>query len=410
MDFWGLEEKMPSETRMMADSLKTFFSKKKFPIKGKKDPEGVISLVNNCWLEERFPDELLPGLIDLGCLSATPYTNDYGCTKVDYMTYLAMARWFEFIDSGLRSYFSVTSSLVRYAIFAFGTEEQKRKFISGITDGSLKVCFALTDLQGSEPHRMVTHARRDGNKYIINGRKKWITNAPTADICVAWVKTGDDAASIRGFIIEKGTSGYNPEKITKKGPLRASDTGDIVFEECVVGEDALLPGTDRALGAAFASLAGARSTIASGVIGSAIACFMEALTFAVNREIEDDNFGKLIKLVKHPVMRNYFYEMERKISDMQLRVYHLADALNRSNGVLTNSVIDKISASKLNVDDAIQVASQALHILASNGILVEGNSCVWRHFCNLQAVKIYEGTSEIHKKILGRRIIDRSAI
>jgi glutaryl-CoA dehydrogenase len=335
---------------------------------------------------ERFDREILLEMGELGFLGST--LTGYGCAGVNYVSYGLVAREIERVDSGYRSAMSVQSSLVMYPIHAYGTEEQRKRFLPRLATGELVGCFGLTEPNhGSDPGSMESRARKDRGGYVLRGEKTWITNSPIADVFVVWAK--DDAGEIRGFILERGMEGLSAPPLHGKFSLRASSTGRIVMDEVRVPEENLLPGVSGLKGP-FGCLNRARYGITWGALGAAEFCWHRARQYVLDRK----QFGK-------PLAANQLIQL--KLADMQteitlglqsvLRVGRLFDEGRATPEMI--SLLKRNSCGK-----ALQIARVARDMHGANGISDEYH--VIRHCMNLEAVNTYEGTHDVHALILGR--------
>lgn len=346
---------------------------------------------------ERFPSELIPELAELGALGAS--LSGYGCAGLGAVTYGLMLEELEYGDSGLRSFVSVQGSLAMYAIWSAGTEEQKQRFLPRMARGTCIGCFGLTEPDsGSDPGSMKTRARPDGSDFVLNGTKMWITNAPIADVCVAWAKVGDGGAeSIQGFIVERGMRGFETPRMRGKMSLRASETGEVVLSDCRVPRENALehkPG----LGAALRCLNQARFGIAWGAIGAAKACLESALTY-VGERVQFSG-----PLADKQLVQERLVDAASEIVKAELTAHHYG-RLKERTGTLSP---EQVSLCKRNnVGMALEVARSCRALLGANGILLEYP--VIRHLLNLESVYTYEGTHEIHTLILGKALTGRSA-
>jgi len=337
--------------------------------------------------EEQFDREIMNEMGELGFLGST-LPEEYGCSGVNYVSYGLVAREVERVDSGYRSAMSVQSSLVMYPIYAYGTEEQRKKYLPKLATGETVGCFGLTEPDaGSNPAQMKTRARKVDGGYRISGSKMWITNSPIADVLVVWAK--DDEGDIRGFVLEKGMEGLSAPKIEGKFSLRASITGEIVMDEVEVPEDSLLPNV-KGLKGPFGCLNRARHGIAWGSMGAAEACWHAARQYTLDRQ----QFGR-------PLAANQL--IQKKLADMQteitlglhscLRLGHLFDE--------GRAAPEAVSLMKRNnCGKALEIARVARDMHGGNGIADEFH--VIRHMMNLEAVNTYEGTHDVHALILGR--------
>ena len=346
---------------------------------------------------EEFPHDLIPELASLGVLGAS--LEGYGCAGMNPVAYGLILEELERGDSGLRSFVSVQGSHAMHAIHTFGTEDQKKRFLPEMAQGKLIGCFGLTEPDsGSDPSSLTTVARRDGEQWILNGTKMWITNAPFAGVCVIWARLdGAGAESIRGFLVERGTKGLETSKILGKMSLRSSETGRIILDDCRVPASAMLehkPG----LGAALRCLNEARLGVAWGVIGAAKACFESARNYALTRI----QFG--VPIAEKQLVQHHLVEMAAELVKAELLVLHYG-RLKQSAGRL---LPEQVSLCKRNnVEAALRVARASRALLGANGILLDYP--VIRHVMNLESVYTYEGTHEMHTLILGRGLTGKSA-
>jgi glutaryl-CoA dehydrogenase len=303
-------------------------------------------------------------------------------------------------DSGIRSFASVQGALVMYPIFAFGSEEQRRRYLPEMAAGRLIGCFGLTEPDyGSNPAGMITRAveQRDGS-WVLNGSKMWITNGSTAQVAIVWAKTGNDASerSIRGFIVHTDSAGFTAKDQKGKLSLRASDTSELVLQDVHVPVDSLLP-ESRGLKSPLSCLTQARYGIAWGALGAAMACYDEAVSYACNRVMFDRPIGAF------QLQQQRLAEMLTEIVKAQLLVLHLGRL--KDAGTLTPQQVSLVKRN--NVSMATDVAREARRLLGANGILAEFASM--RHMANLESVYTYEGTHDIHTLILGQAITGLSA-
>ena len=335
---------------------------------------------------ERFDREILLEMGELGFLGST--LTGYGCAGVNYVSYGLVAREIERVDSGYRSAMSVQSSLVMYPIHAYGTEDQRRRFLPRLATGELVGCFGLTEPNhGSDPGSMESRARKDRGGYVLRGEKTWITNSPIADVFVVWAK--DDAGEIRGFLLERGMAGLSAPPLHGKFSLRASSTGRIVMDEVRVPEENLLPGVSGLKGP-FGCLNRARYGIAWGALGAAEFCWHRARQYVLDRK----QFGK-------PLAANQLIQL--KLADMQTEIALGLHAALRLGRLLDEgrAAPEMISLLKRNsCGKALQIARVARDMHGANGVSDEYH--VIRHCMNLEAVNTYEGTHDVHALILGR--------
>ncbi|GEO86926.1 glutaryl-CoA dehydrogenase [Ciceribacter naphthalenivorans] len=349
----------------------------------------LMPRVSEAYLNETVAPELFKLMGQAGLLGVT-LPEKYGAADAGYVAYGLVAREVERIDSGYRSMMSVQSSLVIYPIYAYGSEEQKDKYLPGLVSGDLIGCFGLTEPDaGSDPGGMKTRAEKIEGGYRLRGSKMWISNAPIADVFVVWAKSEAHGGEIRGFVLEKGMKGLSAPKIGGKLSLRASVTGEIVLDGVEVGEDALLPGVSGLKGP-FGCLNRARYGISWGVMGAAEDCWHRARQYGLDRK----QFGK-------PLAGTQLYQ--KKLADMQteitlglfasLRVGRLMDEHQFAPEMI--SIIKRNNCGK-----ALDIARMARDMHGGNGIQIEYH--VMRHAQNLETVNTYEGTHDVHALILGR--------
>ena len=343
--------------------------------------------------KEHFDRAIMTEMGALGLLGAT-VPEEYGGAGVGSVAYGLIAREVERVDSGYRSAMSVQSSLVMYPILAYGSEEQKRKYLPKLATGEMVGCFGLTEPDvGSDPGGMKTRAVKDGAGYRLNGAKMWITNSPIADLAVVWAKLDD---TIRGFIVERGTPGFETPKIEGKLSLRASVTGEIVLQDVIVGEDALLPNV-TGLSGPFGCLNKARFGIAWGALGAAEFCWHAARQYGLDRH-----------QFKRPLANTQLFQ--KKLVDMQTEITLGLQAVLRVGRLLDEDrcPVENISLVKRNsCGKALDIARLARDMHGGNGISDEFH--VMRHMVNLETVNTYEGTYDIHTLILGRAQTDLQA-
>ncbi|MDO8860343.1 acyl-CoA dehydrogenase [Haliea sp. E1-2-M8] len=373
-----LEQQLTDEQRMVRDSARHYAV-------GKLAPR-----VRDAFRAEETDVAIFREMGELGLLGST--IDGYGCPGVDYISYGLVAREVERVDSGYRSMMSVQSSLVMYPIHAYGTEEQREKYLPKLATGEWIGCFGLTEPDhGSDPGSMVTRARSVDGGYSISGAKMWITNSPIADVFVVWAKTDD--GKIRGFILEQGMAGLSAPKIEGKLALRASVTGEIVMQDVFVSEDQLLPNVEGLKGP-FGCLNNARYGIAWGALGAAETCWFAARDYTMERT----QFGR-------PLAANQLVQL--KLADMQTEISLALQGCYRAGQLMDAGQIapELISLIKRNsCGKALHVARQARDMLGGNGISDEYP--VMRHMVNLEVVNTYEGTHDVHALILGRTQTD----
>ena len=380
LDLYGVRDQLSEEERMVQDSV------------GRLVDEKVLPIIQQHFENHTFPRELVPELASLGLLGSS--LEGYGCAGMNGVSYGLICQELERGDSGIRSFVSVQSSLCMYPIHAFGSEEQKQKYLPPMARGELIGCFGLTEPHGgSDPANMKTHAKRRGGDWLINGAKMWITNGAIADLCVCWAQT---AEGIRGFIIEKGTPGFSAPEIEHKFSLRASVTSALFFDNVVVPDANVLPGVVGLKGP-LSCLTQARFGITWGVIGAAQACLAQLIDYTKDRIL----FGR--PLAANQAIQIRLAEMSRKITLSQLLSLQLGRL--KDSGKMTPS---HVSLAKWNnCRAAIEVARDARDMLGGAGISAEFVPI--RHMLNLESVITYEGTETVHQLTIGRELTGISA-
>jgi glutaryl-CoA dehydrogenase len=378
-DPFRLEDQLTEEERMLRDGARAYAQEKLQP------------RVIQAFREEKTDPAIFREMGEMGLLGVT-VPEEYGGLGASYVAYGLIAREVERVDSGYRSMMSVQSSLVMYPIYAYGTEEQRRKYLPKLASGEWIGCFGLTEPDaGSDPAGMKTVAKKTAGGYVLNGSKMWISNAPIADVFVVWAKSEAHGGKIRGFVLDKGTKGLSAPKVGGKISLRASITGEIVMQNVEVGEEALLPHVEGLKGP-FGCLNRARYGIAWGVMGAAEFCLSAARTYGLDRK----QFGK-------PLAQTQLFQL--KLANMLtetalglqacLRVGRLMDEANAAPEMI--SLIKRNNCGK-----ALEIARWARDMHGGNGISEEFQ--VIRHMVNLETVNTYEGTHDVHALILGRAV------
>ncbi|WP_100638937.1 acyl-CoA dehydrogenase [Marinobacter salexigens] len=372
-----LDQQLTEEERQIRDAAHDYCQEK------------LQTRVLSAFREERFDREIMTEMGELGLLGAT-VSPEYGGAGINHVAYGLIAREVERVDSGYRSAMSVQSSLVMHPIEAYGTEEQKKKYLPKLASGEWVGCFGLTEPDhGSDPGAMITRAKKVDGGYRLTGAKIWITNSPIADLAVVWAKSDAHDNQIKGFIVERGTEGFSTPKIEGKVSLRASITGEIVLDNAFVPEDNLLPNVSGLKGP-FGCLNKARFGIAWGAMGAAEFCWHAARQYTLDRK----QFGR-------PLASNQL--IQKKLADMQTEITLGLQAALQVGRLMDNNswAPEMISLIKRNnCGKALDIARQSRDMHGGNGVSDEYG--VIRHMVNLESVNTYEGTHDIHALILGR--------
>ena len=386
IDFYQLDGLLSEEERAIRDTVRAWVD------------QHVMPVIGAAYIEGRFPRELVPGMAELGLFGAN-LPEQYGCAGLNNVAYGLIMQELERGDSGIRSFASVQGALVMYPIYAFGSEEQRKRWLPGLANGTEIGCFGLTEPDyGSNPAGMITTARETRDGWVLNGAKMWITNGSQATVAVVWAKTGDvkDPKSIRGFIVPKDSRGFTAKDQKGKLSLRASDTSELVFQDVQLPKDALLPASGG-LKSPLMCLTQARYGIAWGAIGAAMACFDEALSYAKTRIMFDRPIGQT------QLQQVRLAEMLTEITKAQCLVLQLGRL--KDAGTMTPEQVSL--AKRNNVNMATECAREARRLLGANGILAEYHSM--RHMANLESVYTYEGTHDMHSLILGQAVTGLAA-
>jgi glutaryl-CoA dehydrogenase len=380
LDFFNLDDLLTSEERATRDTVKRFVQRE------------ILPQIEHHFANETFPRDLIPQMAELGMFGAN--IKGYGCAGMNNVAYGLIMQELEAGDSGLRSFASVQSALSMYAIYANGTEEQKNRYLPPMAQGKLIGCFGLTEPDhGSDPGGMETRARRDGDGWVLNGTKRWITNGSIADVAIVWAKIDE---GFTGFLVERGTPGFSTRDIHGKFSMRASITSELIFEDVRLPKTAHLPGA-RGLKAPLGCLTQARYGIAWGAIGAARSCYNCALDYVKSRK----QFAR--PLAGYQLVQSKLVRMLTEITKAQmvcLRLAHLKD-----EGRMRPEQVS--FAKRNNVSEALKIAREARDMLGANGIVNEYP--VIRHMLNLETVNTYEGTFDVHTLILGRDVTGESA-
>lgn len=381
-DYYLLDELLSDEHKMVRDAAREWVKREVSPI------------IEDYAQKAEFPNQIINGLAEIGAFG--PYIPEqYGGAGLDQISYGLIMQEIERGDSGVRSTASVQSSLVMYPIWKYGNEEQRMKYLPKLASGEFMGCFGLTEPDyGSNPGGMITNFKDMGDHYLLNGAKMWISNAPFADIAVVWAK--DETGRIHGLIVERGMEGFTTPETHNKWSLRASATGELIFDNVKVPKENLLP-NKSGLGAPLGCLDSARYGIAWGAIGAAMDCYDTALRYAKERV----QFDKPIAATQ--LQQKKLAEMITEITKAQLLTWRLG--VLRNEGKATSAQISM--AKRNNVDMAINIAREARQILGGMGIT--GEYSIMRHMMNLESVITYEGTHDIHLLITGMDITGHAA-
>ena len=376
VDYYHLDELLSEDELLVRNTVRGFVD------------QHVLPAIEKHYAEGSFPTYLVPAMAELGLFGPT-LPAKYGCAEMNNVAHGLTMQELERGDSGIRSFASVQSALVMYPIFTFGSEEQKDHWLPLLAAGKAIGCFGLTEPDyGSNPGGLVTRAEQSGGTYVLNGAKMWITNGTLADIAVVWAKLDGE---IRGFIVEKGTKGFSAPEMKGKHSLRASVTSELVFEDCEIPDANLLP-KSGGLKSPLMCLSQARYGIAWGAVGAAMACYDTALQYAQTR-IQFDKPIASFQLIQEKLV-----SMVTEITKAQLLCLQLGRLKDKGKARFTQISMAK----RNNVYHALEIARSAREILGANGILNEYP--VMRHAANLESVKTYEGTHEMHTLIVGEDI------
>ncbi|MBT3174433.1 MAG: acyl-CoA dehydrogenase [Lentimicrobiaceae bacterium] len=373
-DYFIIDDLLSNEQKIIRESIREWVNR------------SVIPIIDKAAQDHVFPKHLIREMGEIGAFG--PYIPEkYGGAGLDQISYGIIMTELERGDSGIRSAASVQSSLVMYPIYTFGSEDQKMKYLPRLASGELIGCFGLTEPNhGSDPGGMLTHIEDKGDYFLLNGSKMWITNSPVADIAIVWAK--DDNNVVRGLIVEKGMKGFTAPETLKKWSLRASITGELVFDNVEVPKENILPNA-QGLKGPLKCLNSARYGISWGVIGAAVDCYNTALKYSLERK----QFGKPI--ASFQLQQKKLAEMITEITKAQLMAWRLGTLKNDDKA--TPSQISM--AKRNNVDMALNIARQSRQILGAMGIT--GDFPIMRHMMNLESVITYEGTHDIHLLITG---------
>jgi len=381
LDYYRLNDLLSEEEKLARSSSRQF------------SEDLVLPVIQEYHRKAEFPKQLIKEMGNLGFLGIT-FPEEYGCAGMNYTAYGLIMQELERGDSAIRSFASVQNSLVMYPIYKFGTEEQKQKWLPQLASGNKIGCFGLTESDfGSNPGGMLTIAEKTNKGFKLNGSKMWITNGTIADIAVVWAKLEN---KVRGFLVEKGTKGFGTNIIEGKFSLRASNTAELIFEDCEIPKENLLPLSDG-LKSPLKCLTQARFGIAWGAIGAAMACYNEVLNYTKTR-IQFDK-----PIASFQIVQQKLVYMVTEITKAQLLALQMAKLQNENKIKHTHVSMAK----RNNVDMALKIARIARGMLGANGISDEYNTI--RHMLNLESVSTYEGTHDIHTLIIGEDITGISA-
>ena len=381
-DFYNLDDLFSEEHLLVRDSVRLYVKKELSPI------------IEECAQKNYFPSHIVKQLGEVGCFGPQ-IPAEYGGGGLDYISYGIAMQELERCDSGIRSTASVQGSLVMYPIHKFGSEEQKRKYLPKLGNGEMLGCFGLTEPDhGSNPNGMTTHFKEDGDHIILNGAKMWISNSPEADMAVVWAK--DEEGIVKGVIVERGMEGFTTPETHNKWSLRASCTGELVFDNVRVPKENILPGVSGLKGP-LTCLNSARYGISWGALGAAMDCYESARKYAAERI----QFGKPIGGFQ--LQQKKLSEMLTEITKAQLVCWRLGNLMNE--GKATPAQISL--AKRNNVEIALQIAREARQMHGGMGIT--GDYPIMRHMMTLESVVTYEGTHDIHLLILGMEITGENA-
>jgi len=374
-DLYDVRSLLTEDERLVQDTVARFTD------------DRVLPIIAECFDQGRFPKELVPEIANMGLLGSS--LEGYGCAGLNSVSYGLICQELERGDSGIRSFVSVQSSLCMYPIYAYGSEEQKQRYLPGMARGEIIGCFGLTEPHGgSDPANMKTHAKRDGGDWVINGSKMWITNGGIANIAIVWAMTDD---GIQGFIVERGMPGFVTKDIHRKMSLRASVTSELYFDNVRVPDGNRLPNV-RGLKGPLGCLTQARYGITWGPIGAAIACFREVVEYTKTRVL----FGRPVAATQAVQLR--LADMALEITKAQLLSLQLGRLKDAGKMQPTQVSLAKWNNCRI----ALDIARDARDLLGGSGITVD--YCPIRHANNLESVITYEGTQTVHQLVVGREI------
>ena len=375
LDYLDIEEDLKEEQRRVRDTAREF-------VENEVKPD-----IADYYQRGEFPEHLIEEMGELGFYA--PNIDGYGLPGVDEKSYGLVMQELEAGDSGIRSMASVQGSLVMYPIHAYGSEEQKERYLPALGRGEMVGCFGLTEPDhGSEPSAMETTARKEGDEYVLNGAKTWITNSPIADVALVWARTEGGEGDVRGFLVPTETDGFEANPLKDKLSMRASITGEIHLDNAYVPEDAVLPGTEG-MGGPLSCLTQGRYGVSWGAVGAARDCYEEALAYAKERE----QWGRPI--AGFQMQQEKIAEMATRITKAQLLMHRIADMKERGDLRPQHVSMSK----RNNVRAARRVARTAREMIGGNGVTADYSPM--RHLTNIESVYTYEGTHDVHSLILG---------
>ncbi len=380
IDFYQIDSLLTAEEKALKSKVRRFVNRECMPLVVEYFDKGA------------FPMAIIPRMAEQNLFGL--HVDGYGCRPQSHLIYGLICQELGRCDSGLRAMFSVQNSLVMFPIFVYGSEEQRQKWLSQMAKGERIGCFGLSEPgYGSDPGGMQTQARASGDRYVLNGKKMWITNGTIAHVAIIWAKLEDE---IRGFLVEAGTRGFRASPIKRKFSYRTSPTALIELKDCEIPRENLLPGA-IGLKSVLRCLNSARFGVACGALGSAISCFQAARSFAGDRKVFEQ------PVASYQLVQDQLARILVEITKAQLITYHLGRLMDAHQ-----SKPAQISLAKLNnVREAIEIARTARDILGARGILADHH--VIRHLCDLEALSVLEGTASMHTLILGKEITGISA-
>jgi glutaryl-CoA dehydrogenase len=380
VDFYQIDALLSAEEKKIRDTVRAFVDQECMPIIAEYFDKGA------------FPEKLIPKLAGLGLFGV--HVDGYGCSKRNHTTYGLICQELGRCDSGLRALFSVQNSLVMFPIYRFGSEQQRRKWLPELASGSSIGCFGLSEPGfGSNPAGMVSRVHKKKGRFILNGKKMWITNGTIAKVALIWAKYNDE---IRGFLVKTDTPGFRASPIQRKFSYRTSPTALIELKDCAIEENNILP-TARGLKSIFECLNFARYGVACGAVGSAVSCYQAARRFALDREVFDR------PIAGYQLVQDRLVRIMVEITKAQLINYHLGRLLDEHTARPAQISLAKMN----NVQEAMKIARLARDILGARGILADHQ--VIRHLCDLEAISALEGTAGMHTLVIGKEITGISA-